>query len=258
VKSHPFLFLIIVMMLVSCTPAPDHAELEPGCDAPGEIMGSKIENVSRGYSYQYVIYLPPCYAAAADPGYPVIYLVPGLGSGANAWFSVGVNDTADQLILSGEVPPFIIVGTEATGNDPSGTDIIKDLIPHIETNYNALEGRSYQAIAGASLGGSAAYRLTFQHPDEFASAGMFGSGMIIGEDEQVATWLASTPKANRPRVFFNSGEQDPLMVERAQAMIEILEDANVHYEFVIGEGDHSYVYWASNMEQYFRWVAEAW
>jgi len=256
-KTHSFCFLIL-LLLISCTTAKDHAELELGCDSLGEILSSEIENVSRGYSYRYMIYLPPCYDATANPGYPVIYLVPGLGSGANAWFNVGINDIADQLILSGEVSPFIIVGTEATSNDPSGADIIKDLIPHVESNFNALEGRSYQAIAGASLGGSAAYRLTFQNPDEFASVGMFGSGLIIGEDEQVATWLASTKKANQPRVFFNSGEQDPLMVERAQAMVEILEDAGIPYELVIGEGDHSYVYWASNMYQYFKWVAEEW
>ena len=62
----------------------------------------------------------------------------------------------------------------------------------------AVEGLSvdmvYDLIFWVVLGGIAAYRLTFMYPDEFSSAGMFGSGVINGENEQVASWLASVPK----------------------------------------------------------------
>jgi len=113
-------------------------------------------------------------------------------------------------------------------------------------------------VAGGSLGGIAAYRLAFQHTDKFACAGMFGSGVINGENDQVKTWLSEIIPENRPRVFINVGEQDPLMLIQAKAMIEILEQSRIPYELVTTEGDHSYAYWATNMETFFLWVAQDW
>lgn len=57
-KTHAIFFLLLLLLL-GCTSAPKHAELESGCDSPGEILSSEIENVSRGYPYRYmIIYLP--------------------------------------------------------------------------------------------------------------------------------------------------------------------------------------------------------
>jgi len=205
-----------------------------------------------------MLYLPPCYEVAAEPGYPIIYLVPGRGGGAADWFGAGAAEIADRLILAGEVPPFLLVTTESTNNDPYATDIYNDLKPFIESNYKTLTDRAHRAAAGGSLGGIAAYRLAFQYPDQFASAGMFGSGVINGENQQVADWLAATNEENRPRVFINVGEQDPFMLEQAEVMTAILDQAGVPYEFIVGEGAHTYEYWSTNLAQYFRWVAEVW
>ena len=217
-----------------------------------------MEDASRGYPYRFMLYLPPCYDAEAEPGYPIIYMVPGRGSGPGAWFDAGVNEIADDLILAGEVPPFLLVTTENIDNDPAVTDIYNDLLPFIEQNYHTRSDRVHRAVGGGSLGGIAAYRLAFQYPDMFASAGMFGSGVINGENEQVAVWLAATTPANRPRVFMNVGEQDPLMLDQAEVMAEILDEASVEYQFIVSEGAHTYDYWASNLAEYFRWVAEDW
>jgi enterochelin esterase-like enzyme len=232
--------------------------LQPGCDSAGTVLSAELEDTTRGYPYHYMLYLPPCYDATAEPGYPIIYLFPGRGGGAADWFGMGANEIADQLILASEVPPFLLVTTESTNNDPYATDIYNDLRPYIESHYKTLTDRAHRAVAGGSLGGIAAYRLTFQYPDQFASAGMFGSGVINGENQQVADWLATTSEGNRPRVFINVGEQDPFMLEQARVMAEILDQAGVPYEFIVGEGVHSYEYWGTNLEAYFRWVAEDW
>ncbi|HBY06596.1 MAG TPA: hypothetical protein DEH22_01935, partial [Chloroflexi bacterium] len=123
---------------------------------------------------------------------------------------------------------------------------------------NTLADRQHRAVAGASLGGSAAYRLAFQQADTFASAGMFGSGLVNGDEERVIDWLKGVSGANKTRAFFNSGAQDPLMVERAQAMAEILDRAGVSYELIVDAGDHSYAYWGTHLGEYFRWAAQDW
>jgi enterochelin esterase-like enzyme len=257
-KIKIIILLFVFVLLLGCTPTPEYVTLEADCSASGTVSSLVIADTGRGYPYNFMLYLPPCYDAAAEPGYPIIYLVPGRGGSAADWFNVGVNEIADQLILAGEVPPFVLVTTETTNNDPYAADIYDDLIPHIESNYNTLMDRSHRAVSGGSLGGIAAYRLTFQYPEAFASAGMFGCGVINGENEQVADWLAAATDENRPRVFINAGEQDPLMLEQAEVMTTILDQAGVTYEFIVGEGGHTYDYWATNMLAYFRWVAEDW
>lgn len=251
-------YLLFVLMLFGCSSPVKHVLLSPECSDSGIVLSSEVKDTSRGYPYRFMIYLPPCYEADADPGYPVIFLVPGRGGGIGDWFAAGVDEMADQLILAGDVAPFVLVTTETTSNDPYADEIYDSLIPHIEANYNLLIDRDYRAVAGGSLGGIAAYRLVFQHPDEFSSAGMFGSGVINGENDQVASWLAASSTENKPRVFINVGEQDPLMLDQANVMVSILEEANVDYEFIVGEGAHTYHYWASNFANYFRWVAEDW
>jgi enterochelin esterase-like enzyme len=164
----------------------------------------------------------------------------------------------DELILSGEVPPFLIVSTESTSSDPQGQIIVEELLPYVESEYRVWAERPYRAVAGASLGGIGAYRIVFQHPDLFATAGLFGSGLVSGEEAQLRSWLAAMPPAEQPRVFFNTGEQDPLMLTQAKAMIAILDEAGVPSTTLFSSGDHSFAYWIPNLPTYFKWMAEAW
>jgi enterochelin esterase-like enzyme len=259
VMRNPLVIICLSLILfVGCATEAIPAALESDCTSPGTVLRGEVSEASRGYPYTFGIYLPPCYNSAADPGYPAIYLVPGRGSGVNAWFAAGVNEIADELILAGEVPSFIIVTTENTNTDPYADEIYQDLIPYIENHYPVLTDRRHRAVAGGSLGGIAAYRLTFQHPADFASAGMFGSGVINGENDQVIDWLAATTAKTQPRVFLNVGEQDPLMLDQARAMAAILDDAGISHEFIVGEGAHTYEYWVTNFATYLRWVAQDW
>ena len=137
-KKYIIALWLVVILLTGCTSSQEHAILEPGCTTPGTILSSEIEEASRGYPYRFSIYLPPCYNSETDPGYPVIYLVPGGGGGVDDWFNAGVNEIADQLILAEDVPSFILVTGETTSSDTNATGIFNDLLPHIERNYNSI------------------------------------------------------------------------------------------------------------------------
>ena len=250
--------IFLLLGLSSCTPPNPYTTLELGCLTPGEVFSGEVEITDRGFPYRFIIYLPPCYDAEAEPGYPVLYMVPGHSGGPADWFNAGIQVIADQLILNNRIPPFIIITTEEINGDPLAESIFHDLLPYIDSHYNTLPDRAHRAVAGGSLGGIAAYRLAFQHPDNFASAGMFGSGVIKGEDERVKTWLSAMNDSNRVRVFLNTGEEDPLMLQQARVMATYLDDSGIKYQFIIGPGEHSYAYWATNMETYFLWVAEDW
>jgi enterochelin esterase-like enzyme len=132
------------------------------------------------------------------------------------------------------------------------------LIPVVESNYPILADRRYRAVAGGSLGGIAAYRLVFQHPDTFSSAGIFGAGAISGEEKQIQAWLAFIDDRRGIRVFMDTGDEDIFMLERAQVMKSILDEAGIENQLHVGEGGHGYNYWISNFEIYLQWLAKDW
>jgi enterochelin esterase family protein len=188
----------------------------------------------------------------------VLYLVPGRGSSPDSWLAAGLPEVVDGLILAEEIPPFIIVTTENTDSDPLADTVYKELIPIVESQYPIADDRLHRAVAGGSLGGIAAYRLAFQYPDTFSSAGLFGAGAISGEEPQIGSWLSGMNNANRTRVFMNSGEADPFMLERARVMKSILDEAGVENQLYVDAGGHHYTYWVPNFEMYLKWLAEKW
>jgi len=113
-------------------------------------------------------------------------------------------------------------------------------------------------VAGGSLGGIAAYRLAFQYPGTFSSAGIFGAGAISGEETQIRAWLSGMEDVNLTRVFMNSGEGDPLMLDRARVMKSILDEAGIENELYVDQGAHQYSYWVANFERYLKWLAKDW
>lgn len=252
----PFLFILLLCGCAS-RPAPaEPASLPAGCTKPGEIVHATLPHPARGYTYYYEVYLPPCFSTGSH--YPVLYLVPGRSSLPDTWFAAGLAEIVDKLILSSEVPPFIIVTTENTDSDPMADTISRELVPTVESQYPVLADRRYRAAAGGSLGGIAAYRLAFQYPDMFSSAGMFGAGAISGEEPRIQGWLSAMTDANRPRVFMDTGDEDVLMLERARVMKAMLDEAGVENELHVGHGGHNYSYWVSDFETYLKWMTRDW
>ncbi|SFF07907.1 Putative esterase [Paenibacillus catalpae] len=130
------------------------------------------------------IYLPAGYDEHdTETKYNVLYLLHGVGGDHNEWFYGGVRNIIDNLIANGDIDPLIIVfpngrsahdWTDRTFNS-EGTNMLgfyyfdyelrHDLIPFIESNYNAYAdikrtspeaieyNRMHRAIAGLSMGG---------------------------------------------------------------------------------------------------------
>ncbi len=204
------------------------------------------------------LYSPPCYARDVNSKYPVLYLLPGFGGTHMEWFDTGIAAMTDGSIQSSDIPPFLIVTTNNTYEAVKPDDIVTVLIPYIDSHFRSLPDRLHRAIAGGSLGGASAYLLTFQHPDLFSSAGIFGNGLVTGLDAQIESWLQSIPANLKPRVFLNSGEQDTFMLQQAKALIPILDKYGIEHQQIFSAGGHGTGYWLSNFPAYYRWLAQDW
>ena len=256
-------FSAVFFILAGCVFAPKPSPvssptLAPVCGEAGTTEMESIPSSTPGVAYQFEVYLPPCYTSQPDRRYPVLYLIPGRTSGPETWINAGAAKAADAMIHAPEIPPFIIISTQDTDNDPQAGDIQTQLMPYIERTYRILPDRRYHAVAGGSLGGIAAYRIVFQHPDRFASLAMFGSGVEEVEKDKVHAWLAAISEKNKPRVFLNCGTEDPFMLDMAKLSISLLDEFHIPHTEIFTTGNHSYQYWSTNLQAFFRWLAEDW
>jgi putative tributyrin esterase len=247
--------LLLVLAVVSCQS--QSLSRSVPCDQPGTLESGRVEN-ENGLAHRFTIYLPPCYLAEPNRQYPTIYLFPGRSGGPNDWFNADAAELADELILSGEISPFILVGLDNTDNDVQGENFLLRVLPYIEASYRVIKDREHRSLVGASQGGAPAYRLALQNPALFGSAALFGSGAIAGEEDQIEAWLATIPGWQQPRFYFNTGFADPYMLDRAQVFVSILEEQGIEHQPVFTDGDHSYGYWVDNFDEYLAWLAAGW
>jgi len=254
---------MIFILLAGCALAPKPSAdssptLAPVCGEAGTTEMQSIKSSTPGVPYQFEIYLPPCYTSQPDWRYPVLYLIPGRSSAPDTWINAGAAKIADAMIHTQEIPPFLIVSTQDTDNDPQAEEIQALLIPYIEQTYRILPDRRYHAVAGGSLGGIAAYRIVFPHPDHFASLGIFGSGVEEVEQDRVHSWLAAISDQNKPRVFLNCGTEDVFMLGMAKLTISMLDEFKIPHTEIFTTGNHSYQYWSTNLQEFYRWLTEDW
>lgn len=243
--------------------------------------------------WSYVAYLPTDYDRS-ETRYPVLYLLHGNGQKAYDWVSSGhIQQTADQIIASGEMPPAIIVIPEAgttwyvDRKERMETAVMQDLLPEIQRQFRTVERREGRVIAGLSMGGFGAARFAFKYPETFAAAGLLSPAIYADEppenssarrvgvfgaaqfDPQVwhdlnytALWDAYLKKKLPVPMYVNSGDDDAFFIEGTAAEFYTLLRKNKQpAELRIVDGGHTWAVWENTigdaMKYLFRFVTPA-
>lgn len=241
--------------LPSLTPTPTAT---PPCSAPGTVQQINIESDLLNYAMDMTLYLPPCYATHdLTRRYPVLYLVHGLEQTDQFWIELGLPEVLDDLILSGEVPPFIVAMPREYRDDRFDQAMVTDIIPYVDRNYRTLAGRAYRAVGGLSRGGAFTARIAFQHPDLFAAAGFHSPAIFFADEQRIGGWLNTVGADEWPAIWIDIGDLDGLIVS-AGWLHTALERRAVPHEYTIFPGAHNDTYWRFHLEDYLRWYASHW
>jgi hypothetical protein len=177
----------------------------------GNPAGSPVERGIR-------IYLPPGYFDSATVRYPVVYLLHGYGADVSnpmidsrrgfrknypVWLRVPFRkhldriltfERLDSLILSGELPPFILAQPDGSLKLPDihrsrglngrvkskgslytdsrftgmfGTHIFREVVRCVDQRYRTIAEKSGRSLVGGSMGGYGALLGGILHPDQF-------------------------------------------------------------------------------------------
>lgn len=122
-------------------------------------------------------------------------------------------------------------------------DLLKDIIPYVESHYPVLADREHRAVAGLSMGGGQALTIGLRHLDVFAYVGGFSSA-IFGNGGN----LVSDPTAaSKLRLLWLScGDEDRLM-EASKNFHASLEEKNVPHLWHVDSGAHTWPVWKNDL-----------
>ncbi|MEO5888230.1 MAG: alpha/beta hydrolase-fold protein [Anaerolineales bacterium] len=250
-----------ILTRAPATETPTATQTPLAClNQPGRVEEGKLESTNP--AQEYFIYLPPCYDEKTDERYPVLYLLHGQTYTYDQWIRLGAVNVIDNLILSGESVPFIIVFPDdrywnLQAGPGFGQRLVNDLIPYIDQNYRTIRTRDQRAIGGMSRGAGWALRLGLTRWQLFGTIGLHSLAVLQKDSSKIPEWLSDIPRASQPRVFMDIGDNDQELI-MAQLVEEQFNRYGLSHEWHLYSGAHTEEYWSAHVEEYIRWYAEGW
>lgn len=235
----------------------------PAClSRPGELVDGVIDTALLPKPMTYHVYLPPCYTESSGQYYPVLFLLHGQTYHEDQWIRLGVPATADRLIATGKIPPFIIVFPyDYSYLQPSQyrfEDVfVEILIPQIDMAYRAIPDAAHRAVGGLSRGGAWALHLGVHHPDLFGAIGAHSPAIFYSDTGSLPIRLLDIPAEQLPRIYIDVGDADSEL-QTSQNFKDFLDQRNIPYEWHENIGFHDEAYWGKHVEQYLLWYAQPW
>jgi len=252
------------------TPQPTHTPSPPtetstptllAClTQPGRVEEGALDSTNP--PQKYFIYLPPCYDEKTDIRYPVLYLLHGQTYTDDQWIRLGAVDALDNLILSGEAMPFIVVfPDDRYWNLPPGTGfgerLVNYLIPYIDSTYRTIPDRYHRAIGGMSRGAGWAFELGFSRWDLFSVIGLHSLAVFQKDGSKLGGWVSEIPADSLPSVFMDIGSDDQEL-STAISVEAQFNDIGLPHEWHRYLGAHTEEYWSAHVKEYIQWYAEQW
>ena len=237
----------------------------------GTIATVKYDSKTLGTRREMMVYTPPGYSVGKK--YPVIYLLHGLNAGNGQWpYWVRANDIIDNLIADGKIKPVIMVfpngNTNVTVENPkpdeqeerkSGfkgygmsfeNDLLKDIIPYIESHYSVYTDRKHRALVGLSMGGGQTLNIGLSHINTFAYVGGMSSAPNTNEfgglsDTKLLPDLVAAKKKLK-MLWLACGNKDGLFYV-SQRVHQYLKKEAVPHIWHVDDNAHDDIEWANNL-----------
>jgi enterochelin esterase-like enzyme len=177
------------------------------------------------------------------------------------WIRIGLTTAADELISNHQIMPLIIVFpyeiTWRLQPDESLFDeaLIEEVLPYVESSFNACKMRFCRAIGGLSRGGNWAVYLGFKHPELFTAVGAHSAPLFFGEIARIdiAAELLSLP-GSAPNFYIDVGSKDPQR-QNVLDFVQALDNNHIPYTLAQYPGYHDERYWGAHVKEYLEWYS---
>lgn len=207
------------------------------------------------------VYRPAGYDPAHEP-YPTLVLT----DGRSYLSQLSVNNTLDNLIDAGQIPPLLVVGVTSSErgqdlrcNPDFGVFIAEELLPWLETRENAAARPEAVAIGGYSLGGLAAACAALQHPGRIgmvlAQSGSFRRSEPGASDPEAVARLIAESERRPIRFYLEVGTEeigplfgeDPSTLTANRHLRDVLTAKGYEVTYVERSSGHEPVAWRETL-----------
>ena len=229
----------------------------------GNLEMIEYDSKTVGNKRKALVYTPPGYSA--DIKYPVLYLLHGIGGDEEEWHHHGSPEVIlDNLIADKKAVPMIVVmpngraqpNDRAEGNVYATApafanfeqDLLKDLLPAIESKYSVKTERESRALAWLSMGGGQSLNFGLAHLDTFAWIGGFSSAPNTRPPEQLVPDPVKA-SAMLKLLWISGGDQDGL-ISISQRTHAYLKEKNVPHLWQVDSGRHEFSVWKKDLYQF--------
>jgi S-formylglutathione hydrolase FrmB len=247
----------------------------------GTVATRTFKSASLREDRAYTVLLPAGYDRDPARRYPVLYLLHGKSGDNTDW-----STRAPLREAVGDSPLIVVMpdGDDgwyvdwADGAHGYESQIVRDLLAHVDATYRTLARREGRGIAGLSMGGYGAVKIALAHPDLFASATslsgalrfpregweegekVFGAGPASeplrarNDVLELAMGLRRTrPGWPGPALYLDCGVDDFLYESNARVR-SFLREVGVPYEYHEQPGGHSWEYWSARLPDLLRFA----
>ena len=193
-------------------------------DGAGDISFYDVPSPALGHSIRAGVYTPS--QPAPDGGWPVLYLLHGLGGNENSWARLGsIDATLDRMIASGEIAPLMVVmpdagnswyinSTKVGGLGDYETALTQDLQAWVETGFPVRSERGGRAVAGLSMGGYGALRFALLKPERFVAVAALSPAIWQNVSKDALDLPADQLTQLAKTDFFEQADPATILVER--------------------------------------------
>jgi len=233
----------------------------------GKLEMIEYDSKSVGTRRKMNVYTPPGYSP--DKKYPVLYLLHGIGGEETEWQRFATpNLLEDNLLADGKGVPMIIVmpnGRAQKDDRPVGNiyaaapafaafeqDLLKDVIPTIESRYSVQKDQEHRALAGLSMGGGQSLNFGLSHLDKFAWIGGFSSAPNTKSPADLLPDPA-VAKDKLKLLWLSVGSKDGL-IKISQGVHQYLKDKGVTHVWNVDGHAHDPTEWRNNLYYFLQKV----
>jgi enterochelin esterase-like enzyme len=241
--------------------------------AQGKVERVNYQSKTIGAQRWMQVYTPPDYSK--DKKYSVLYLLHGIGGNEREeWTGGRAHVVLDNLNADKKIEPMIVVlpNGNATTNTAGGgrrgggggrgggdaaqisgdgwgkdfeSDLLKDIIPFIESHYSVYADREHRAIAGLSMGGGQALNYGLGNLDTFAWVGGFSSAPNTRTVEQLFP-DPEKAKAQLKLLYISCGNRDGL-IGNSLRVHTYAKEKNIPHIWHVDDHAHDFDHWRKGL-----------
>jgi enterochelin esterase-like enzyme len=228
--------------------------------ASGNVETVDYDSKTVGIKRKMVVYTPPGYSR--DERYPTLYLLHGIGDTERGWTRERAQVILDNVIAEKLAKPMIVVmpyGRASATPVPKNIfdrgefstyanfeqELLRDIIPYIESHYPVQTDRESRALAGLSMGGGQSLNIGLAHLDMFAWIGGFSSAPNTKPATDSVTDSSEAAKQLR-LLWVSCGDRDNLM-RISREFHNALDKMKVPHIWQVDSGGHDFGVWRNDL-----------